>query len=81
MENSILANLNPLVMKCVLPVTVAGLGYLVIKRFHHIVFGKPKYPSYPPGPPRDFIIGALRSFPKGEFLERFCEWAETYGRY
>jgi hypothetical protein len=36
------------------------------------------YP-YPPGPPREPLIGSMRSFPKDHFFERFDEWATTYG--
>jgi hypothetical protein len=54
---------------------VIGVGYLATKGLLSRRADRP----YPPGPPRDFLIGALRSFPKGQFTEHFCEWARTYG--
>ncbi|PVF93585.1 cytochrome P450 [Serendipita vermifera] len=56
-----------------------GLGYLVLKALQTVVSGRAGIYSYPPGPPRDFLIGTLRSFPKGSFAEHFCDWARTYG--
>lgn len=37
------------------------------------------YPPFPPGPPRDPIIGSLRSFPKTKWQETFTKMQETYG--
>ncbi|PVF93582.1 cytochrome P450 [Serendipita vermifera] len=54
-------------------------GYIVLKTLRGLVFAKTQPVSYPPGPPREFLIGTLRSFPKAQFLETFCEWATTYG--
>ncbi|PVF93583.1 cytochrome P450 [Serendipita vermifera] len=56
-----------------------AIGYLVVKRLQHILSARIHGHPYPPGPPREFLIGALRSFPKSQYLERFCEWATTYG--
>ena len=33
----------------------------------------------PPGPPKDFLIGNLRQFPKDHFYSKFCEWQKEYG--
>ena len=33
----------------------------------------------PPGPPRDFLIGNLRQFPRDNFYGTFCEWQKDYG--
>ena len=33
----------------------------------------------PPGPPRNFLIGNLRQFPKDNFYGKFCEWQKEYG--
>jgi hypothetical protein len=55
------------------------LGYLALKQLKGMLFTKVDSRSYPPGPPRDPLLGALRSFPKGHFLDGFCEWADTYG--
>ncbi|PVF93577.1 cytochrome P450 [Serendipita vermifera] len=80
MDNFIITTLLDSPIKtCTLSLTAAGLSYLAIKGIQRIILPRSKSRSYPPGPPRDFIIGTLRSFPKGQFLERFCEWAETYG--
>lgn len=57
----------------------AAIGYFVVKRLQHTSSGRIRSDPYPPGPPREFLIGALRSFPKSGFLEKFCEWARIYG--
>jgi hypothetical protein len=62
---------------CIVALTI-GLGYLARKRVGDLLSRRAGKP-YPPGPPRDFLIGTLRSFPKGQFTEHFCEWARTYG--
>src|ERR1700743_2412813 len=36
-------------------------------------------PPFPPGPPRDPIIGSLRNFPQNRWLETFSKMQETYG--
>ncbi|PVF97375.1 cytochrome P450 [Serendipita vermifera] len=56
-----------------------SLGYFTIKGIRNIIFKKSGAHSYPPGPPREFLLGAMRSFPKGFPLERFNEWAVAYG--
>jgi hypothetical protein len=58
----------------------AVLAYAALKGLRGLLSTKTSSHSYPPGPPQDFLIGAMRSFPTGSFLfERFCEWASTYG--
>jgi Cytochrome P450 len=37
------------------------------------------HPPFPPGPPRDPIIGSLRSFPRTRWHEGFLKLQETYG--
>lgn len=37
------------------------------------------HPPFPPGPPKDPIIGSLRSFPKNRWQETFSKLQETYG--
>ena len=38
-----------------------------------------KSPNYPPGPPRDFILGNARQM-TGDYIEqRFTEWGKRYG--
>jgi hypothetical protein len=59
-----------------LVVTALPIGYFVIRK---LLPRRVAPRSRPPGPPREFLIGSLRSFPKTLFLERFCEWAEIYG--
>lgn len=59
-------------------ITLTTIGYgvvQVIKRLSNDV--KPLPP--PPGPPRQFLIGNLRQFPKDHFYEKFCEWQKEYG--
>jgi Cytochrome P450 len=36
-------------------------------------------PPFPPGPPRDPIIGNLRTFPQTKWQETFSKLQETYG--
>jgi Cytochrome P450 len=38
-----------------------------------------QHPPFPPGPPRDPIIGSLRSFPQTKWQETFSKLQETYG--
>ena len=39
-----------------------------------------KTPKYPPGPPRDPILGNARQM-TGDYIEqRFTEWGKRYGR-
>ncbi|PVF93579.1 cytochrome P450 [Serendipita vermifera] len=64
---------------CATSLVGISLGYSAIKGLRKVLFDRVGSLSYPPGPPRDFLIGALRSFPKGYFLDGFCQWAETYG--
>jgi hypothetical protein len=67
------------VKACAVSLTAVSLSYFAIKGLRGILFNQPTSHSYPPGPPRDPIIGALRSFPKAQFVDCWCEWAKTYG--
>jgi hypothetical protein len=64
--------------KACVAVLIISIGYLARKALGGYLFKKAAGP-YPPGPPRDFLIGTLRSFPKDKLLERFREWALLYG--
>jgi hypothetical protein len=57
----------------------ASLVYLVVKAAYSVFTGRRIAHSYPPGPPRDPLIGAIRSFPKDHFYNRVVEWARLYG--
>ncbi|PVF97330.1 cytochrome P450 [Serendipita vermifera] len=59
--------------------SIASLGYLVMKGVHSVFSKDRMADSYPPGPPRDPLIGAVRSFPKDHFYDRLVEWAALYG--
>jgi hypothetical protein len=63
----------------VISLSVASLGYLTIKGLHSVLSKRQMTHSFPPGPPRDPLIGAIRSFPKDHFYDRVAEWAELYG--
>jgi hypothetical protein len=43
------------------------------------IFGRNDSRKYPPGPPREFLIGSLRYFPQNRFWENFRDWAHEYG--
>ncbi|PVF92957.1 cytochrome P450 [Serendipita vermifera] len=58
---------------------VASLGYLVLTGIQYIANRIRRVPSYPPGPPRLPLVGALTSFPKDHFYRRFSEWSALYG--
>jgi hypothetical protein len=60
--------------------TFIVLGYATFKMFEYSVQSK-RHIVYPPGPPREFLIGTLRSFPKDHFWNRWCQWAAAYGAY
>jgi hypothetical protein len=64
---------------CGATLAVASVGYLTIKGLQYVFSAKNNAHRYPPGPPRQFLIGALNSFPKDHFYKRFCEWADEYG--
>lgn len=56
-------------------VSLATLGYICVKG----VYGKSDH-KYPPGPPRDPLIGNLRQFPNNRFADAFSRWARQYGK-
>ncbi|PVF97215.1 cytochrome P450 [Serendipita vermifera] len=64
---------------CAVSVTLASLGYFAITGLKDVLFRDSAEQPYPPGPPREPLIGALRSFPRDHFLQRFNEWARKYG--
>ncbi|PVF97364.1 cytochrome P450 [Serendipita vermifera] len=63
---------------CTISLAAASFGYLAVKSWQNIL-SKKQGRHYPPGPPRDFLIGAMRSFPKDFPSDRFNEWAMAYG--
>jgi hypothetical protein len=66
---------SPLIA-CTTSLSIAFLGYYFAK----IAFSTSSNKHhYPPGPPRQPFIGALRAFPKANFYQRFSKWAESYG--
>lgn len=71
--------ISPAARVWVAALVAVAIGYLAIKKLRVLVFGKTQPVSYPPGPPREFLIGSLRSFPSGIPTERFREWAMIYG--
>jgi hypothetical protein len=78
--NDIISNVLDSPYKAVaVSLSVASLGYLTIKGVHSFLSKGQMTHSFPPGPPRDPLIGAIRSFPKDHFYERVAEWAELYG--
>jgi hypothetical protein len=78
--NDIISNMLDSPYKAVaVSLSVASLGYLTIKRVHGVLSKGQMAHSFPPGPPRDPLIGAIRSFPKDHFYERLAEWAQLYG--
>ncbi|PVF97216.1 cytochrome P450 [Serendipita vermifera] len=58
---------------------LASLCYLTVTKIQNAVTKRNDKHAYPPGPPREPLIGAMRSFPKDRFFQRFDEWADTYG--
>jgi hypothetical protein len=66
------------VQGCAASLMVASLGYFTIKGLR-MLLQRGETLSLPPGPPRELLLGAMRSYPKGHPLERFNEWAITYG--
>jgi hypothetical protein len=79
MDNIIPATLDSPLKKGAASFVAVYLGYLAIKGVKYVFFGRRDSHIYPPGPPREFLIGTLRSFPMGLFVDGFCEWAKTYG--
>ncbi|PVF93578.1 cytochrome P450 [Serendipita vermifera] len=67
---------EPPIKTSIICIAAASLGYLTFKAAQN---GRHDYHACPPGPPRHYLIGAMKSFPKDRFIDRFCEWAVTYG--
>jgi hypothetical protein len=59
--------------------TVIILSYVVVKGFSSSSSKSSSSHVYPPGPPRNAILGALGSFPMEKFHETFSEWGKLYG--
>jgi hypothetical protein len=57
---------------------VVVLLVLIASRALYRYFSSPNLP-YPPGPPRDPIIGNLRGFPIEYQEKTFAQWANKYG--
>ncbi|PVF93566.1 cytochrome P450 [Serendipita vermifera] len=79
MDKIITPILDSPVKACAVSLTAVSLSYFAIKGIRGILFDPPRSHSYPPGPPREPLIGTLRSFPKGQFVRCWCDWAKTYG--
>ncbi|CAG8747061.1 9111_t:CDS:1, partial [Acaulospora colombiana] len=69
MDKIITPILDSPVKVCAVSLTAVSLGYFAIKGIRGILLDRSGSHSYPPGPPRDPVIGALRSFPKGQFVQ------------
>ncbi|PVF92960.1 cytochrome P450 [Serendipita vermifera] len=63
----------------VVSLVIASLGYLTLKGILGLLSKGQDIRSYPPGPPRLPLLGALTSFPKDHFHKGFREWAALYG--
>ena len=50
------------------------LGIMIARRYRKIKRGR-----FPPGPPKDPILGHLRIFPKADPGKTFYEWSNQYG--
>jgi len=61
----------------VVALSVTTIGYALAQRLKKSSSSK-GIPA-PPGPPKDFLIGNLRQFPKDRFYNKFCEWQKEYG--
>jgi hypothetical protein len=59
--------------------SLAAVGYTVAQKLNQS--SRSKGVLLPPGPPRDFLIGNLRQFPKDHFYAKFCEWQKEYGEW
>jgi len=61
----------------VVVLSVTSVGYVLAQRLKES--SRSKGIPTPPGPPRDFLIGNMRQFPKDRFYSKFCEWQKEYG--
>ncbi|KAG8753458.1 hypothetical protein FRC14_006019 [Serendipita sp. 396] len=65
-------------------ISLGIVGYISLRALYRNrtvdaeALSKRKYPL-PPGPPRDFLIGSVRHFPRSHIWEKFCEWQKQYG--
>ncbi|CAG8691837.1 1627_t:CDS:2, partial [Acaulospora colombiana] len=63
-------------------VELAGVGFVAVSMLYACskAFSGPKEKRvYPPGPPRDPLIGNLRQFPKDNWWHVFSAWQKEYG--
>lgn len=79
MDNVNSAILESPTKACILAFSVISLSYIAVQRLPAVLSGRNRSYSHPPGPPREFLIGTLRHFPKARFAEVWSEWAVTYG--
>lgn len=70
---------STLLQICTVSVTMALLCYFAITGLPKVFPRSNVKHPYPPGPPREPLIGAMRNFPKDHFSERFNDWAKKYG--
>jgi len=63
----------------VVVLSLTSLSYVLAQRL--MESSRSKGILVPPGPPRDFLIGNLRQFPKDHFYGKFCEWQKEYGKF
>lgn len=64
---------------CAASITVASMGYFAITGLQNAFSRSNAKHPYPPGPLREPLIGAMRSFPRDNFFQRFHERARKYG--
>ncbi|PVF93563.1 cytochrome P450 [Serendipita vermifera] len=79
MSETIATLLDSPIKACTVSLTLASLGCFTVNKLQNVVSRRSIQHSYPPGPPQEPLIGAMRSFPRERFFERFSEWAVEYG--
>ena len=57
--------------------SLVSVGYVLARKLNQS--SRSKGVISPPGPPKDFLIGNIRQFPKDHFYAKFCEWQKEYG--
>jgi hypothetical protein len=61
----------------VITLSLAAIGYALVQWPKKSASSQ--VAPLPPGPPRQFLIGNLRQFPRDHFHKKFCEWHKLYG--
>jgi len=79
MEHTLLYLVEHPVAVGAVALSLTSVGYILAQRLKESSFSKGI--PVPPGPPRDFLIGNLRQFPKDNFYGKFCEWQKEYGKF